>query len=444
MKNRTFFAFLVFSLFSFHNLHAKTGASAGTSKEIPYKELELFSKVLTLTSDAYVEPLDRNGLREAVLGSIRGMVSTLDPHSVFMTPDQHKELKADTEGKFGGIGLEVAFKDDVLTAITPMEDSPAKKAGLREKDKILKIEGVSTQELGFSESVKKLRGPRGTKVRLTILHEGAKEPVDVTITRDIIRIKSVKWEVLEEGYGLIRVASFQDRTTLEFQKALKNLEKRFRQNKETGSKTNGLRGLIIDLRNNPGGLLDEAVSLSDLFLKSGSIVSTRSRDQIIDKREASDSGEEPIFPVVILVNGGTASAAEIVSGALQDQKRATILGTQTFGKGSVQNVIEVGDGYALKLTVALYFTPNGRSIQATGITPDVIVNAKGQTGKSFNKDVYVREADLRGHLRGDNEKDGNSEDDADTEDLKKSTKKDDAKLDFQKNAALEYLKNHSR
>ncbi|QQR79461.1 MAG: S41 family peptidase [Deltaproteobacteria bacterium] len=425
MKKHTFIAIFTLSILSTQPLLAK----GNSSKEIPYKELELFSKTLSLTDDAYVEEVDN---KEMVLGAIRGMLSTLDPHSVFMTPEQYKELKADTEGKFGGIGLEVTFRNDVLTAVTPMEDSPAKKAGLREKDKILKIEGTSTQELGFSESVKKLRGPRGTKVKLTILHEGAKDPVDVTIVRDIIRIKSVKWEVLEDGYGLIRVASFQDRTTSEFQKALSKIEAKSK-----------LKGLIIDLRNNPGGLLDEAVSLSDLFLTSGTIVSTRSRDQIIDKREAADNGEEPKFPIVVLVNGGTASAAEIVSGALQDQKRATILGTQTFGKGSVQNVIDMGDGYALKLTIARYFTPNGRSIQATGITPDVIVNAKGQSGKKYNKDVYMREADLKGHLKGDGEKDEKSDTNSQNEDTKKSEDAKNSKTDFQKNAALDYLKTHS-
>lgn len=348
-------------------------ATAPRSSTKFYKDLDLFSKVLNLIRDDYVE--DPNE-RDMIYGAVRGMLSTLDPHSMFMPPDVYRELKVDTEGRFGGVGLEVTVKDNLLTVVTALEGSPAQKAGIREGDRILKINGTATKELGLTESVRQMRGSRGTRVHLTLLREGTKEPFEVSLNRDIIRIKSVRSELLEDVYGTIRITSFQEDTSEDLQRAMESLEKKSK---------GGLRGLLLDLRNNPGGLLDEAVDVSDLFLTNGTIVTTASRNHEVDKRVASKSGNEPTYPIVILVNGGSASAAEIVSGALQDHKRAVLLGTRTFGKGSVQTIFELGDGAALKLTVAKYYTPSGRSIQDEGIKPDFLVEAKRPAKKEAEK-----------------------------------------------------------
>ncbi|HEX5037214.1 MAG TPA: S41 family peptidase [bacterium] len=329
-----------------------------------YKELDLFTKVLNLVEEGYV---DNPNDRDMVYGAIRGLLSTLDPHSVFMTPDAYRELKVDTEGRFGGVGIEVTVKNNVLTVVTAIEGSPAEKAGVKEGDRILKIDGISTKDIGLTEAVRRMRGSRGAKVHLTLLREGHSEPIEVFLKRDTIRIKSVRADPPEDGYGYVRISSFQEDTSEELKKALDGLEK-----KNKGP----LKGLLLDLRNNPGGLLDEAVDVSDFFLESGTIVTTATRNHEVDRRTAAKDGSEPSYPVIVLVNGGSASAAEIVAGALQDQKRAVLLGTQTFGKGTVQTIFELGDGAALKLTVAKYYTPKGRSIQAQGIRPDIIVPAQ--------------------------------------------------------------------
>ncbi len=364
----------------------KKGAEGAKSRTEFYRELDLFSKVLQLIREDYVEDVKE---KEVLFGAIRGMLSTLDPHSIFLPPDVYRELKIDTEGRFGGVGLEITLKDNLLTVVTPIEGSPAARAGIHEGDRILRIDGVPTKELELGEAVRKMRGPRGSRVHLLLVREGSKEPFDITLTRDIIRIKSIRWEVPEEGYGYVRVNSFQEDTAVELERALESLQK----------KTKGdFKGLILDLRNNPGGLLDEAVDMANLFLNSGTIVTTVSRDKEIDKRVASKEGTEPTYPIVVLVNGGTASAAEIVAGALQDHKRAVLLGTQTFGKGSVQTIFDLGDGAGLKLTVAKYYTPKGRSIQAEGVSPDIIVEARRATDSSPLPDRLLREKDLEGHL----------------------------------------------
>jgi carboxyl-terminal processing protease len=393
-------------------------AGGGPSPASLYKELDLFTKVLNLVQDDYVE--DPDG-RELVYGAIRGLLSTLDPHSVFMTPEAYRELRVDTEGRFGGVGIEVTVKNNVLTVITAIEGSPAEKAGVHPGDRILKIDGVSTKEIGLAEAVRKMRGSRGSKVHLTLLREGQRDPIEVSLHRDTIRIKSVRSNLEEDGFGYVRISSFQEDTDEDLRKNLEALEKR---NKGP------LKGLVIDLRNNPGGLLDEAVDVSDDFLESGTIVTTASRNQEVDRRTASKSGKEPTYPLIVMVNGGSASAAEIVAGALQDHKRAVLLGTTTFGKGTVQTIFELGDGAALKLTVAKYYTPKGRSIQAEGIKPDVVVDAQKPrtTGSPASKDRYVSEKDLKGHL------------------LKKEEKKKEGEAvkteeeDYQKRVALDYLK----
>ncbi len=384
-----------------------------------YKELDLFTKVLNLVQDDYVE--DPEG-RELVYGAIRGLLSTLDPHSVFMTPEAYRELRVDTEGRFGGVGLEVTVKNNVLTVVTAIEGSPAEKAGIHAGDRILKIDGISTKEIGLGDAVRKMRGSRGSKVHLTLLREGQPDPIEVYLHRDTIRIKSVRSNLEEEGFGYIRISSFQEDTDEDLRKNLETLEK-----KNKGP----LKGLVIDLRNNPGGLLDEAVDVCDDFLESGTIVTTASRNQEVDRRTASKSGQEPTYPLIIMVNGGSASAAEIVAGALQDHKRAVLLGTATFGKGTVQTIFELGDGAALKLTVAKYYTPKGRSIQAEGIKPDVVVEAQKPRIAS-SKDRYTSEKDLKGHLEENNRP---------KEEKKKEASEAKAEEeDYQKRVALDYLK----
>lgn len=392
--------------------------SAKTSGTL-YKELDLFTKVLNLVQDDYVEDPDD---REMVYGAIRGMLSTLDPHSVFMNPEAYRELKVDTEGRFGGVGIEVTYKNNMLTIVTAIEGSPAEKAGVHAGDRILKINGDSTKNLDLSEAVRKMRGSRGSIVHLTLLRDGVREPIEVSLHRDIIRIKSVRSELLEDGFGYARITSFQEDTSEDLKKHLDGLEK-----KNKGP----LKGLILDLRNNPGGLLDEAVDLCDEFLESGVIVTTANRNHEVDRRVATKDGKEPSYPIIIMVNGGSASAAEIVAGALQDHKRAVLLGTQTFGKGTVQTIFELGDGAALKLTVAKYYTPKGRSIQAEGIKPDVIVEAQRPEAPAA-KDRYMSEKDLKGHLdsksQGAKKKSGEEA---------KTEKSDE---DYQKKVALDYLK----
>ena len=340
-----------------------------------------------------------------------------------MSPEVYRELKVDTEGRFGGVGLEITLKDNFLTVITPIEGSPAEKAHLHEGDRILKIDGVSTRELGLTESVRKMRGVRGSSVLLTILRSGTKEPFDVKLTREVIHIKSVRYEILEDHFGYVRISSFQDGTTHELGQALSFFNKKMK---------GDLKGLILDMRNNPGGLLDEAVRVADLFLESGIIVTTSSRNHQIDKREAIRDGDEPHCPVIVLVNGGTASAAEIVAGALQDHKRAVILGTQTFGKGSVQTIYELGNGSALKLTVAKYYTPKGRSIQAEGIKPDIIADTRKGISPKLATEAFPRERDLKGHLKSDSEKKKRSSSPLSTASGEEP--------DTQKNLALDYLK----
>jgi carboxyl-terminal processing protease len=379
------------------------------------KHLDQFSHALFYVKKNYVEDPKE---QELIYGAIQGMLSNLDPHSVFMDPQSYKDLKADTAGKFGGVGIEITIRKNHLLVVSPIEGTPASRAGVQPGDRIVQIDGKLTKNLGLSDSVKLMRGKRGTKVRLTIMREGVKKPFDVTLTRATIKVRSVKSELLEEHYGYVRIVSFQDKTARDLKKAIARLHKQ--------SKAS-LRGLILDLRNNPGGLLDEAIGVSDFFLKEGLIVRTESRMDAADEKSAQNNGDEPDFPVIVMVNGGSASASEIVAGALQDHDRALILGTQTFGKGSVQTIFDLGDGSALKLTVARYFTPKGRSIQAEGIVPDVVVVQKTDES-SLQPRRYLREKDLEGHLEGEEESD--------------DKKKEETKIekDPQKRAALDYLK----
>ena len=325
-----------------------------------YEKLKVFTDCLELVTKNYVEDVKTEDL---ITGAIEGMLNSLDPHSAYLDPDMYRELRVETKGSFGGLGMEIAIKDRMLTVIAPIEDTPASRAGIHAGDKILKINEESTKGLSLMECVKRLRGPKGTKVTITIIREGFTETHDITIVRDIIKIKSVKFKTLEKGYGLLRISQFQEKTVGDAKRALEALQ---------GENPEGLSGLILDLRNNPGGLLDQAVEVSDLFLDSGVIVTIKGRDA--EEKTAFNAHKEgtmPPWPIVVLVNQGSASASEIVTGALQDYGRALIMGSKTFGKGSVQTIIPLDDGSGIRLTTARYYTPKNRSIHEQGIEPDI-------------------------------------------------------------------------
>jgi carboxyl-terminal processing protease len=341
------------------------GALLPSARALPekiYRSLDLFSKVLFIVEKDYVETVDGQNL---VYGAIKGMLGTLDPYTVFLTPDVYKELKVDTLGRFGGVGIEITLYKGVLTVVSPIEDTPAEKAGIKSGDRIVKINGVSTKGMNLADAVRRMRGGKNSKLTLTLWREGSSKTFDVTLKREQIKIKSVRSEALPQGIGYVRLVSFQENTSEELEKALQSL-------KASGE----MRGLIVDLRNNPGGLLEQAIDVSNLFLKQGTIVSTRGRKGPIELRTASGEAPYAEVPIVVLVNKGSASASEIVAGALQDNKRAKVLGTPSFGKGSVQTVIDLGEDTGVKLTIARYFTPSGKSIDGIGIAPDFEVKGE--------------------------------------------------------------------
>jgi carboxyl-terminal processing protease len=353
-----------------------------------YESLEAFSNILSIVKKNYVEDVETKSL---VNGAINGMLSSLDPHSAYLTPDLYKELQSDTQGRFGGLGIEITVKGGILTVVSPIEDTPAAKAGIQPGDQIFKIEEEFTKDMSLVDAVKKMRGPRGSKINLTIKREGVSDLIDVSLVRDVIRVQSVRSRNLEPGYGYIRLAQFQERSDRDMQRALEKM----------AAEKGGIKGLVLDLRNNPGGLLTQAVRVSDMFLESGLIVYTEGRIEAQKQKYfAQKEGTWNDFPIVVLVNGGSASASEIVAGALQDHRRAVVLGTKTFGKGSVQTILPLDDNSALRLTTARYFTPNGRSIQATGIVPDITVeNTTGQEKPDAPRRPSLREENLPGHLQ---------------------------------------------
>lgn len=351
-----------------------------------YEGLEAFTNVLAIVQKNYVEEVGSQKLME---GAINGMLNALDPHSAYLTPDLYKELQVDTEGSFGGLGIEITVRDGVLTVVSPIEDTPAYRAGVKSGDQIIKIEGELTKDMSLVEAVKKMRGPKGSKVAIAVRREGVNKLLDFSLMREVIRVQSVKSRTLEKGYGYVRLVQFQDRTGADLDAALTKLTQ------ESGK----LEGLVLDLRNNPGGLLSQAVKVSDTFLDSGLVVYTEGRLDNQKQKYFAHPGGYTEVPLVVLVNGGSASASEIVAGALQDHGRAVILGMQTFGKGSVQTILPLESGAALRLTTALYYTPNGRSIQVTGVTPDVTLDNSGSTQVAARD---VREENLRGHF--DNKK----------------------------------------
>ena len=356
---------------------------------LPLNDLRTFAEVLERIKTAYVEPIDDKTLFE---NAIKGMLSNLDPHSSYLEPAAFQDLQESTSGEFGGLGIEVGLEDGILQVITPLDDSPAAAAGLEAQDLIIKIDDLPTKGLSLMESVEKMRGKPGSSIRLTIAREGRK-PFTVTLKRAVIKSRSVKSQLLEQDYGFIRISQFQVNTGNEVEKALNSLKK--------DNKGQPLKGLILDLRNNPGGVLQAAVEVTDHFLSSGLIVYTKGRLANAELRfSANPENASDGVPLVVLINGGSASASEIVAGALQDHKRGILMGTDSFGKGSVQTVLPLNNDYALKLTTALYYTPKGRSIQAQGIVPDILV----ERAKISQEDsvLGVKEADLAGHLGNGN------------------------------------------
>lgn len=350
------------SLYTVHSVLAKDG---GETEDV-YRYLRTLTDVLALVQKNYVTEVDVKSLIE---GAVKGMLVTLDPHSSYLNPETYGELQVETKGEFGGLGIEITVKDGVLTVVAAIEDSPAYRAGVLAGDQIIKIGDEFSKDLSMVDAVKKMRGPKGTPVTISVHRKGKKELIPLTIIRDVIKVKSVRWRQLEDRYGYIRLVQFQEESATEFAKALEELGKR--------AKDKRLQGLVIDLRNNPGGLLNQATRIADLFLKDDVIVYTEGRlESQKQKYYAHDENNEPEYPVIVLVNMGSASASEIVAGAMQDAGRAVILGTQTFGKGSVQTILPMDNGGALRLTTALYFTKSGRSIQAQGITPDIVVAEK--------------------------------------------------------------------
>jgi carboxyl-terminal processing protease len=359
-----------------------------------YTELQNFSKVLNLIQQYYVEEVDTKKL---IYGAIKGMLRELDPHTNFLPPDIFKDFESETSGEFGGLGIEISVQNGILTIISPIEDTPAWEAGIKPGDKVIAVDGKSTKGLSLVEASQLMRGKRGSKTVLTIVREKEEEPKDISITRGSVKIRSVKYTDLEDGFAYIKITSFIENTGKDLEKNLS----------EHAKKYGGAKGVILDLRRNPGGLLDQAVKVSDLFLKEGIIVSTIGRDKKNKEvLSASKKGSYTSFPLIILMNEYSASASEIVAGALQDNKRAIVMGTKSFGKGSVQSVVKLGDGSGLKLTVARYYTPSGKSIQSEGITPDLEIEDIDveALGKAVVKNNGTREKDIQGHLLGDKER----------------------------------------
>jgi len=409
---------LILSVFAFGG----AGGPSSVALQEPYPQLKIFNNVLFLIQNNYVEKVE---LKDLIQGAIKGMLQTLDPYSSYMTPEQYSEMKVDTRGSFEGLGIEITVKDYQLTVVAPIEGTPAEKAGILPGDRIIKIDDQPTKDMTLHDAVSKMRGLRGTTVRLTVLRGDSHTPKEYVLTREVIKVRSVRAKELEDNIQYIRLTSFQERTAEDLQKALEVAYE------------HKMAGLVLDLRNNPGGLLDQAIQVADQFLEKGKlVVYTQGRsEEKHDYFARSGQKNNGRFPMVVLINGGSASASEIVAGALQDWKRAAILGTPSFGKASVQTIIELEDHSALRLTTAKYFTPLGKAIQGKGITPDIPVEAPKPEGEVAAKPPKQKEPEeKRGEPKiSDDEGIG-------TEDI--SRKEADIAKDPQLKRAVEILKAH--
>ena len=378
-----------------HTVYAEGTADAVV---LPVEDLKAFAEIFGKIKSDYVEDISDSQLLN---DAIKGMLGGLDPHTVYLDPESYREMNIDTHGEFGGLGLEVTLEDGVIRVVAPIDGTPADKAGLKAGDLIISLDGIKVEGQSLDEAVSLMRGEPGSEIILTIVREDRPQPFDVTLERAIIHIESVRGQLLDPGFGYVRVSQFQTDTAGSLRRELVRL---------TGEADGALKGLILDLRDNPGGVLDGAVEVSDTFLRKGLIVSTRGRSA--DSKVTFNATPKDYLsgaPLVVLVNSGSASASEIVAGALQDHGRALILGSRTFGKGSVQTILPMHNGAALKITTARYYTPNDRSIQATGITPDVISSVRnGGAEQSRESRNRLRESDLSGHLEHESEGGGNA------------------------------------
>ncbi len=388
------FGLLMFSL-GLQLVHGESPTAAlveNDSEALPLDELRTFTEVFAKIKNDYVEEVDDKELLE---NAIRGMLAGLDPHSSFLVEEAYKELQEGTTGEFGGLGIEVGMEDGFVKVISPIDDTPAAKAGIKAGDLIIRLDDAPVKGMSLNDAVKLMRGKPGSEIVLTIVRLGEEQPLNITIIRDYIRVKSVRARTLEPGYGYLRISTFQSRTADDLRREIETIK--------SENRANGLKGVILDLRNNPGGILNAAVDVSDLFLDKGLIVYTEGR--VNDSQLKFNAKPNDILnktPLVVLVNAGSASASEIVAGALQDHKRAIIMGEKSFGKGSVQTILPMNNRSALKLTTARYYTPNGRSIQASGIEPDIVIDRVkvAQLDKNFNS--RVKEENLSGHLENEN------------------------------------------
>lgn len=428
-------AILMFGLLLGVLISLGEGVFADRNEEptLPLEELRAFSEIFAKIKKDYVEPIGDKDLLEH---AIRGMVAGLDPHSAYLVPEDYQDLQAGTSGEFGGLGIEVGMENGFVKVIAPIDDTPAERAGVEAGDLVIRLDDTPVKGMSLSDAVKVMRGKPGTKITLTIIREGEEKPLKLTITRDIIKVVSVKSRTLEDGYGYVRITQFQARTGKGLRTALEELKK---------SNGGALKGLVLDLRNNPGGVLSSAVAVSDSFLKKGIIVYTEGR--MDDAKLTFNAKPKDLLdgaPLVVLVNGGSASASEIVAGALKDHKRAIIMGNKTFGKGSVQTILPMENGSALKLTTARYYTPSGASIQAAGIMPDIVLDKVKVASVESADENQIQEADLARHLEnGLIEETDESESDKEVKESTSQATEDESDLaqdDFALYQALNLLK----
>ncbi|MGD8514996.1 MAG: S41 family peptidase [Granulosicoccaceae bacterium] len=399
-----------------------------SGEPLPLDELRVFSEVFGKIKSDYVEEKSDKDLIEFAIG---GMLGSLDPHSAYLNKEAFEDLQVGTSGQFGGLGIEISLEDGFVKVVAPIDDTPAQRAGIQAGDLIIRLDEKSVKGMSLTEAVKIMRGEPGTAIDLTVVREGVDKPLKIEIIRDIIRVKSVKQRTIEPGYGYVRITQFQSRTGDSLHNAINKLKE---------DNEDGLRGLVIDLRNNPGGVLNAAVEVSDAFINKGMLVYTKGRNQDADNEFKATPGDVLVgAPIVVLINGGSASASEIVAGALQDHQRAVIMGSKSFGKGSVQTILPMVNGTAVKLTTARYYTPNGRSIQAEGIVPDIEVADLSVSRKKDGGIAQLKEADLNGHISNGNK--GKPPLSDKTEDSKKDAELDSlAQTDYVLYEAVNLLK----